>query len=255
MRFSVIVPNYNNGKYLKRCLDSILNQTFKDFEIFFIDDRSTDGSLQTAMDIIGDKQPTTFIKNTTKRLNGGSRNVGIVESDSDYTICIDSDDFFKDNNVFEDINNALKYNPDVLFLGYDTYFGNSSIPYVPTHTNLTEALEHCVCAIWTKVVKTDILKDTPFPEGTLYEDRIHHYKLLEKCKTFANLERTCILWDRTNSNSVSQSKDYTKWEFCYAGLLYDHIRNTKRDDLKPYYIQELKGYMKHINEMAGEIIE
>ena len=253
MRFSVIIPNYNNAPYLGRCLQSVLEQTFTDYEIIFIDDMSYDLSVDIAKKLL--RKQDKLIINKTKRLNGGTRNVGIVEAQGEYIICIDSDDFFKDNKVFEDINNSLQNNEDVLFLGYDTYFGQHSIiPYNPNHSNMIEGLQNCVCAIWTKVVKTSLLKETLFPEGTLFEDRIQHYRLLQKCKTFNCLSRSCILWDRTNSNSTSQrGLDFLRYEFHYAGELFQLIRETTDDKLKEYFKQELQGYIKHITEMAGEL--
>lgn len=253
MRFSVIIPNYNNEIYIKRCLDSILEQTFTDYEIIFIDDMSTDNSINIAKQLL--KEKDKLIINKSKRLNGGTRNVGILEAKGEYVICIDSDDFFKDNKVFEDINNSLQNNEDVLFLGYDTYFGQHSIiPYNPNHQNIMEALQNCVCAIWTKVVKTSLLKETLFPEGTLFEDRIQHYRLLMKCKTFNNLSRSLIIWDRTNTKSTSQrGLDFLRYEFHYAGELFQLIRETTDENLKQYYKNELQSYIKHITEMAEEL--
>lgn len=253
MKFSVIIPNYNNEVYIKRCLESVLEQTFTDYEIIFVDDLSTDNSVNIAKNLL--RKQDTLIRNKSKRLNGGSRNVGIIEAKSDYIICLDSDDFFKDNKVFEDINNKLENNPDVLFLGYDTYFGpNNILPYNPNHQKIMEALKNCVCAIWTKVVKTSLLKETLFPEGTLYEDRIQHYRLLMKCNTFNCLSRSCILWDRTNIKSTSQKgMDFFRYEFNYAGELFQLIRETTDNDLKEYYKQELQGYINHIIKMSGEL--
>ena len=253
MKFSVIIPNYNNGEKLERCLKSILFQTYTDYEIIFVDDMSTDNSVNIAQNML--RGNDKIIVNKSRRLNGGTRNVGILEAQGEYTICIDSDDFFKDNKVFEDINNSLHNNEDVLFLGYDTYFGpRNIIPYNPNHENIMQGLQNCVCAIWTKVVKTNILKDTLFPEGTLYEDRIQHYRLLQKCKTFNCLPRSLILWDRTNSNSTSQKGlDFCRFEFHYAGELFQLIRETTEENLRNYFKEELQGYMKHIAEMVSEL--
>ena len=253
MRFSVIIPNYNNAQYINRCLESVITQTFTDFEIIFVDDMSTDNSVELARKNL--RPQDKLIINKSKRLNGGTRNVGIVEATGDYIICLDSDDFFKDNNVFEDINNKLQNNVDVLFLGYDTYFGpRSIIPYNPEHTDIMQALKNCVCAIWTKVVKTSIMKETLFPEGTLFEDRVQHYRTLMKCKTFDCLPRSVITWDRTNSKSTSQrGLDFYRYEFYYAGELFQLIRETENPDLKEYFKQELQGYVKHTAEMVSEL--
>ena len=248
MKFSVIIPNYNNGKYLKRCLNSVLNQTYKNYEIIFIDDMSSDNSVEIAKELLKDHQ---VIELKTKRLNGGARNEGIIRATGDYVICIDSDDYFKDTKVFEDINEALGSKPDVLFLGYDTYWNeNSMIPYIPDHKSMKQAIMHCVCAIWTKVVKTEILKQVLFPEGTLFEDRIQHYKLLLKCNTYKNFNRSVILWDRSTPISTSRLNNYNSYEFNYASELYRFIPEVEDMELRKYFMDELISYTYHCKEMV-----
>ena len=86
MKFSVVIPNYNSEKWIEKCINSVLNQTFKDYEIIVVDDMSTDSSEAIAYDLLRDKG--TVIFNKTKRLNGGTRNVGIAEAQGDYILCI-----------------------------------------------------------------------------------------------------------------------------------------------------------------------
>lgn len=250
--FSIIIPNYNSEKWIKKCLESILNQTYKKYEIMFIDDISTDNSLQIAIDTIGSKQPTTFIKNTTKRLNGGTRNVGIAEAIGDYIICIDCDDWLKDEKVLEDINNKLN-GEDVMFLGYECLSKNNVFPMQLKYNNINEAIKDITCAIWTKVVKANLMKETPFPEGTLFEDRIQHYRLLMKCKTFTNLGRTTHIWNRLNENTTSERKDYVWYRFNYCGELYRLIQDIEDIEFKEYLKNELRDYLDSCNRMVEEI--
>ena len=106
MKFSIIIPNYNSEKYIEKCIKSILNQTYKNYEIIIIDDISTDNSVEIIKKIL--KKPHKLIINKTKRLSGGTRNVGIAEATGEYIIQIDSDDWFINNKVLEDINKYLK---------------------------------------------------------------------------------------------------------------------------------------------------
>lgn len=254
MRFSVIIANYNSEKWIEKCLRSVLEQTYRDYEIIIVDDKSEDESLKKAIEIIGKKQPATFIKCITKRLNGGARNVGIAEARGEYIIFIDCDDWFKDNTVFEKINNALINNEDILFMGYDFYNGNSS-SNIPNYTNIEQAIKDVTCAPWTKVVKTSIIKETPFPEGTLYEDRIQHYQTLLKCNTFKILNESVYVWNRLNAGSIVNNNNYSYYAFDYARELCFLIKGLEDKQLKEYFKNELKGYIKRINEMAGEIYE
>lgn len=248
-RFSVIIPNYNSEQWIDKCLNSILNQTFKDYEIIIIDDMSTDSSDAIANDLLGNKGKMVF--NKTKRLNGGTRNVGIAEATGEYCIFIDCDDWFKDNKVFEKIDNTLK-NEDVLFMGYDFYNGKT-ITNIPTYAKIEDAIKDITCAPWTKVVKTSILKGTPFPEGTLYEDRIQHYRTLLKCKTFKVLNESVYVWNRLNTSSIVSDNKYAYYAFDYARELCFLINEMQDGELKEYFKNELKGYMNRLNELAGEI--
>lgn len=252
MRFSVIIPNYNSEKWIKRCLDSILNQTFQDYEIILVDDLSQDNSLKKAIDIIGTKKPATFIKNTTKRLNGGTRNVGIAEARGEYVIFIDCDDWFKDNKVFEEINNAIE-NEDLLFIGYEFHTENMDKPNILKYETISKAIKDVTCAPWTKVVKTSILKETLFPEGTLFEDRIFHYRLLMKITSFKCLEKALYVWNRTNTQTICNRPDYVFYRFNYCGELYRLIKDIGEHEQKEFLKNELKGYLKSCNEMVEKL--
>lgn len=107
MKFSIIVPVYNVQKYLCKCLDSILNQTYKNYEIILIDDGSTDNS-----SVICDKYK--LLDNRIRvihKKNGGlssARNVGICNAIGDYIIFIDSDDYWTNNTILLTINDILE---------------------------------------------------------------------------------------------------------------------------------------------------
>lgn len=119
-KFSVVVPIYNTSKYLEKCLDSIINQTYKDFEIIAVNDGSTDNSEE-----IIDKytKKNNNIKKVNKQ-NGGisdTRNEGITHAIGEYLILIDSDDYIH-NEMFEKINEIIKRDesPDVIkFCNYE----------------------------------------------------------------------------------------------------------------------------------------
>lgn len=89
-KFSIIIPNYNKGKLIKNCLDSIFNQNIArdKYEVIVIDDGSTDNSLEFI-----DEYDITLLK--SNRLGaGGARNKGMEIAKGEYIILLDSDDFF-----------------------------------------------------------------------------------------------------------------------------------------------------------------
>ena len=252
MRFSVIIPSCNNGKWIGKTLDSILSQTFKDYEIIVVDDMSTDNSLEVIKSKLRDID--VCVINQSKRLNGGSRNEGIIRAKGEYLIFIDSDDWFIDNTVFEDIDKKLN-GEDVMFLGYITHQKTSDILVNPIITDLEQSKMSFTCAIWTKVVKNNLMKKVLFPEGTLFEDRIQHYQLLDQVKTFTNLGRAALVWNRENTNCISISKEHIwyTYRFNYCGELYRYIKTLPEGKFKDYVKEELNGYMESINKAVDEL--
>ena len=91
---SIIVPNYNNEKYLGECLESILEQTFKDFEVLVIDDCSTDGSRKIIKDYAEKDERIQPVFNRRNMGVARSRDKGIRQSIGKYICTLDSDDIF-----------------------------------------------------------------------------------------------------------------------------------------------------------------
>lgn len=234
-KYSIIIPNYNNGKWLEKCLNSVLKQTYTNYEIIFIDDMSEDNSLEIANKML--KAPHKVLKVPYKKYNGGTRNIGIMEATGDYIVCIDSDDWLKNENVLRDINDNLN-DEDVMFLGFELGKDGKEdlFPFRPNYETMYQAFTNDVCAIWTKVVKTDLLKDTLFPESTLAEDRVHHYRVCEKANSFTCLNQSTHVWNRGNATSVTTKRE-AMWEmsiYKHLGEMYYFIANTKNEKYKDY---------------------
>ena len=229
-KFSIIIPNYNNSTWLEKCLNSVLNQTYKNYEIIFIDDKSEDNSLEIARKLL--KPPHKVLEVPYKKYNGGTRNIGIMEATGDYIVCLDSDDWLKNENTLQTINDNL-YSEDVMFLGFDLHKDGKEdlFPFRPNYSTMYDAFINDVCAIWTKVVRTDILQDTLFPESTLAEDRVHHYRICEKCNSFTCLNQSTHVWNRSNTTSVTTKRE-AMWEmsiYKHLGEMYYFIHTTKND--------------------------
>lgn len=111
MKFSFIIPVYNTEHYLKKCLDSIVNQTYKNFEIIVVNDGSPDNSQQIIQKYT-DKY--SFIKGYIKKNNGlsSARNFGVKKATGDYLIFVDSDDYIE-KDLLKNINQNLE-NVDIL---------------------------------------------------------------------------------------------------------------------------------------------
>ena len=192
---SIIVPVYNVEKYLSKCLDSIINQTYKNLEIILIDDGSTDKSGE-----ICDKY-----KNEDKRiivihqLNGGvsaARNTGIGVAKGRYILFIDSDDWIEKDYV----SSLFTYAGDdtIVCCGYKRIFDDKIIEHSVKKLDELNKVEFLNLLqdyelkkhkdfyinpignyLWNKLIPTKILKQVNFPENHLYEDVYVLFKIIK----------------------------------------------------------------------------
>lgn len=249
MKFSLVIPSYNSAKYTEKLIKSILNQTYTNYEIIFVDDVSTDDSVKIAKKLL--KKPHRVIELKSKRLSGGARNVGICEATGDYIVCIDSDDWLKDDYVLEDIANKLN-GEDIMFLGYEMYGADNGSVVLDIH-NKEEALKCGFGANWLKVVKRQLYLEHLLPEGTLFEDRFNHLELCIYANTFTSLGRATHIWNRTNENCTTLSNKWCWYRFEYCGELYRLIQNIEDNNIKNMLINELHMYINSCYEMVNEL--
>jgi glycosyltransferase involved in cell wall biosynthesis len=243
--FKIIIPNFNNEKWLDKCLSSIFNQTFKDFEVIVIDDMSTDGSI----DIIK-KYPVKLIQADHKVYNGGARNIGIrVKSDKPYTMFLDSDDWLYKEDVLEKIAKHLKKNPvDCLTLQYNCILEDSELIFTSDRNNLHDLVTSENVACWTKVIKTELIQE--FPENTLMEDAVQHIKQCNYIKTMDTTKFTSIGYNRMNYNALTNPKknQSIKWKASifrlYADLFELWCENEECEVVRLETMKRVKDQIK-----------
>lgn len=237
--FSIIVPNYNNAPWLDRLFESIYRQTYKDYEIIFVDDCSTDNSVQIAENWRDAFEWFEIIELEEKRYNGGTRNVGIRRPGyRKYTLFIDSDDWFADEHCLEEIARIIKENnePDLIRLSYFfSKMGSAFLVNLGKQTTVEEIVNNENVACWTKCVKSEKL--VPFPENTLMEDVVQHIKQLDNVETIAGCEKGIVVWNRDNENSCSNNTELQngKWRsslYRYFADLLDLRAEIKKPECK-----------------------
>lgn len=217
---SIVIPNHNYAEWLPKCFESILNQTYKNYEIIFVDDVSTDNSIEIAKEYKQkfDKvcKGMKIIQLRQRRLNGGSRNEAYlhVNQNCDYIYYVDSDDWLYSIESLEKINNKLQNYPDVLFVGMAMFKCNKTTTcFIPQYKDRYEAMQG-----WSgscgKVVKKELAtrQEVCYPEGTLKEDRNQHYRLCIYMNNFALLKEPIYVWNKQNSKSVTTIRDKIVWK-------------------------------------------
>lgn len=223
-KFSIIVPNYNNADWISNTIESVLNQTYKNWEMYIIDDMSTDNSVEVINRYKDDR--ITLIQNEIKLYNGGSRNIGILKAKKSnyegYLLFIDSDDWLADNYVLERLERYIS-GEDLITLDYQ-YYMNFKIngPARHTYKNKDELFMTigAMCAVWCKCFKVSVAPLFEF--NTLMEDRVYHYRLINRINTFSNYGGVTHTWNKMNSKSVT-SRKAMKYESDLQGKLeWDH---------------------------------
>ena len=248
-KYAIIVPNCNNDRgdykgksFLRNCIESILNQTYKDFELIIVDDCSVDTSVGT-ITTYKDKR-IHLIQNKRKRYNGGSRNVGIDYAldniDFDYFCFLDSDDWWKHNKVLETINNRL-YNHDIALIGMELIDKNgvfmTKYHQYENYTDFFLSDNKVWCTAWARVIKKN--KIVYFCEDTLMEDRVWSYRqadMIDDLSKVLNIKEPLYVWNRTNTtNSVSIVRN-SYWDasaYCHIGHQLQLLSQLKHKEMIP----------------------
>lgn len=196
-KVSIIVPVYNVENYIKRCLDSIIEQTYKNLEIIIINDESMDNSLSICEEYAQrDERIRIF-----SQKNGGlsdARNTGINKATGDYICFIDSDDWVEKDYIQSGIDIVLKNNVKLVVFGYfnstdkeDAITIKGWIDKEEKVFSKKEAIkilvedENIKSHAWDKIYKKDLFDDIKFPKGRNFEDIFIMHKIFDKCENIA----------------------------------------------------------------------
>lgn len=230
-KISVLIPCFNVGKFLHQCLDSVIDQSFRDMEIICINDGSTD----TTLDILRQyaaKDSRIKIINKPNSGYGDSMNQALDIAVGKYIGIVESDDFI-DKQMFESLFTvAEKHNLDIARCGYfffsngiDTpqrdHFITKNIIITPplsvdpsissSHTSISDYISvfYQIPSIWANLYRNSWLKDKrirflPTP-GASYQDTSFNFKCLLECRRFLMLDK-CYLHYRQHPDSSVNSK-------------------------------------------------
>ena len=213
-KFSIIIPVYNVEKYIKKCLDSVFNQSFKDYEVIVVNDGTKDNS----MDIVK-KYDVKTINQDNQGLSV-ARNTGVSKAKGEYLLFLDSDDYIE-KDLLKEINKSLKNNPDLVrFQIREVYEDSSDVKDYPeqefNNLNGVEAFNiiskyHFVENASTYVYKRDyFLKEQfSFKKGTFHEDYGLIPLVIMKASTVNSINYIGYNYLQ-RENSIMSSRNYEK---------------------------------------------
>ena len=216
---SVIVPIYKTELYLRKCVDSLINQTYTNLEIILVDDGSPDGCPQICDEYAAKDSRIKVIH----KENGGvsaARNFGLDHASGAFIAYIDSDDYVSENYIEYLVELAERYDADIACCGYiivsshteavtdnrlDSGFlcsGNEACRIM-----LTERYNQLVVA-WGKIFKAELARRFKFPKGKIYEDALTTYKYYYYCDRVAIGDAKLYAY-YSNDGGITASNDYS----------------------------------------------
>lgn len=244
---SVIVPVYNSEDFLTESINSLLNQTFTDFEIICINDGSTDQSLRLLNNL---KKRDNRIKIIDKE-NGGcgsARNVGIENAHGKYVYFFDPDDYIREDAFEKLYENAENNDSDMVFsqiawysegktinlnkpgINLDKHFKNVDFNnFTFTYKDIKRYVLNSYFAPWIKLYKTDFLKvenNFHFPENIAFDDVPFHVETIIKAKRISFVPEAFYQYRTSNVNSVSNTSSNSVDIFKICDIIENILREN-----------------------------
>lgn len=256
---SVIIPVYNVEKYLDRCMNCVLNQTYKNIEIILVDDGSTDSGGEICNRYQKEDNRIVVIH----KANGGlsdARNKGIDAARGDYIVFIDSDDMVSQyfieklysaltktnadiamcyNMTFSDIGEIKDFpqNQEIRVIDKEEFFNRL---YFPKHNQ-------CISA-WNKIYKRSFFEKVRFPYGKLHEDSYTTYLFIDQAERIAILPEALYYYFR-NPEGIMRSKiklsrlDDIEAHLNTLRYMYEHNYESAKRDCAKFIIERCIYYI------------
>lgn len=244
-KISVIIPTHNVEKYIKRCVDSIINQTYKNLEVIIVDDFSTDKTYDM-LKHIGDNDSRIKIFRTAKAGVSCARNLALEKSTGKYIMFLDSDDEY-DTNMIEIMHEHMCLEGvDMVVCNYTNIYTNENVINTKCCTQgmkckqdyLKVDAAHCHViyygAIWNKIYNGQIIRDNGIrfdEEITLGEDSLFNIEYFKFIKKIYVTQKILYKYYRNNENSLTKKLEpVDTWKTTIR--IYDkYIRLYERETL------------------------
>lgn len=258
---SVIVPVYKVEPYLRRCVDSILSQTYTNLEIILVDD----GSPDKCPAICDEYAKTDKRVKVIHKENGGlsdARNVGMAAASGEYLIFVDSDDWLENNAVETLSGLSRKYDAQIVIGGMQRVedgtdriiksdADGSSKEIVMSNIQAMEDFFENGCAAWARLYRKEIHDKILFPAGEINEDEAIVLKLLERCKSIVRTNQVIYNY-RCRPESITTS-EFSEKKLAWYRHCKDNLEwvNEHHPELEPYAAKRLcNSVMWSLTEIA-----
>jgi glycosyltransferase involved in cell wall biosynthesis len=259
-KVSIIVPVYNSEQYLEECIESILAQTFTEFECILVDDKSKDKSLEICNFYASKDKRIKIIRNTKNMGSSLARKKALDVSRGIYIQCIDSDDWIENDMIEKLYEKAVPGNYDMVYCDVyaDSLTGDSEYIKIPVEDDIIINIKRFIfgnnrgAALWYKIVKKSIYDCVIFPTEGFAEDKYITTQLLHKAKTIGHMN-SAFYHVRSNSHSQMRSRSI-KMEIHRNKGLKDNFQKVI-DFLKMTYGNNLDEFEPELSIKINSIKE
>lgn len=221
-KISVIAPVYNVAPYLKQCLDSIVNQTYRNLEIILVNDGSTDNSLEICQQYAKEDKRIRVISQKNAGVSA-ARNAGIDISNGKYLTFVDPDDWYVSPSSIADLYKLLKnMNADISIGNFNTYDEIKQTSYVHVFTdhfkqigitpaewfdneyNSEEAISQCFSSSCGKIYQRNCFANIRFPVGKIIEDDLTMWKVYLSVQKIAYTNQPVTFYRENRPQSITK---------------------------------------------------
>lgn len=235
---SIVVPVYNVENYLPQCLNSILSQSYKNYELIVVDDGSTDRSSEIC-DEFGKRDNRIKVLHKKNGGVGSARNYGLSMVSGEWLIFIDSDDYLLDGALDIMVNFSYKRDSDYFLFGICTeeYVLSDAKKIGVQQANprwlIGRMLEYCISSgPFARVFKTSIAKSIMFNEKLkIGEDLLYNIQYLLQCNSCQIIDKYVYFY-RSNPNSVMHSRHLTSEYIALNDEVNNFFSNTRKNDFE-----------------------
>lgn len=230
---SVIMPAYNAERTIVEAIESVLNQTFTDFELIVINDDSKDGTLQIIKDFISKDKRVKLINNENNLGVSESRNKGVTSAKGEFIAFLDSDDMWRNDKLEKQL--EIMKNCDAALSYTASAFINQSgkahnyIMEAEERTSLNTLLRKNLISCSSAMVKTDIMRTVKMPSDKMHEDYYAWIMILKKYKYAYGVNEPLLVY-RLSANSKSSNR------FKSAKMIYNTYHAVGYNTLFAFFL-------------------
>ena len=257
IKFSIIMPAYNAEESISKSIDSVLSQTYSNYELLVIDDCSTDDTYN----VVKKYSNVKLLQTPVNSRQGAARNLGLYNCSGDYILFLDADDIYFDNQVLEKLANTIisKEYPDIIYCGMQIT-GRRDLIIMPDEENISKAYrlgQNKWMNVTSLCIKTSFIKENKitFPENIRYEDVLFAFQAIEKAKTFSYTNFITYVYINTDNTTTTT---YTYSQALDTVKLIEELTKLKDSISKenlPFLKQRIFEQTERLQERLRRVID